>query len=208
MITNNLNTIKTFVINMDRRGDRLAEMNIPFKWERFPAFDGTKLHVPSNSKPGIIGCLKSHQALLKRIQDEKLEVAIIFEDDADLCDDFETKFNSIMNKLPEDWDLLYLGGWNRNEVKPYAEGLNIAEKVFCTHAYMIRDKFIATALEALHSRDGKYPIELKPNDYKTDVLLAECLPKGKCFICSPVLAWQREGFSDVEGIKTNNLHLR
>lgn len=193
--------MKTYVINLERRKDRLAVLKIPFEWERFVAFDGGD----HNRIGAIKGCLKSHQTLLKQIQDLKLEAAIVFEDDVVLCENFESKFNDILKILPEDWDLLFLGGWNKGAIKKYAEGLNIAERVLTTHAYVIRNKFVDVVLASLHSKDKNATHE---NDYKTDVLLANCLPKGKCFICSPVLAWQREGYSDIECIATNNLHLR
>ena len=196
MKTYDLNIIKTYVINLDRRTDRLADLKIPFNWERFAAFE---------ANPGYVGCLNSHRTVLKKALDSKLEIVLIFEDDVELCEDFESKFNDVMNKLPDDWDLLYLGGWNKGQIKSYAEGLNIAENVVCMHAYIVRDKFLPTAIEALHSKDG---IQRVPNDYKCDVLLAESLLKGKCFICSPALAWQRAGYSDIEGRATNNLHLK
>jgi GR25 family glycosyltransferase involved in LPS biosynthesis len=193
--------MKTYVINLDRRKDRLELLKIPFEWEKFSAFDGGK----SNRMGAIRGCLKSHQTLLKLIQGLKLEEAIIFEDDVVLCENFEVKFNNILKNLPEDWDLLFLGGWNKGNIIKYAEGLNIAELVYTTHAYVIRNKFIDVLLASLHSKDKT---AVNENDYKTDVLLANCLLKGKCFICNPVLAWQREGYSDIECIRTNNLHLR
>ena len=191
-----LNTIKTLVINLDKRKDRLIELKIPFNWERFSAFEAS---------PGYVGCLQSHRTALKQALDSKSETVIIFEDDVELCEDFESKFKDVMNKLPDDWDLLYLGGWNKGQIKPYAEGLNIAENVVCMHAYIVRNKFLPTVIAALHSKDG---IQKVPNDYKCDVLLADSLLKGKCFICNPPLAWQRAGYSDIEHQTTNNLHLK
>jgi len=195
-----LNTIKTYVINLDRRTDRLQSLVIPFKWERFSAFDAVKV-----GEMGYVGCLNSHRTVLEQALELKLESVLIFEDDVELCDDFETKFYNIVSKLPEDWDLLYLGGWNRGTIKKYADGLDVAENVVCMHAYFVNGKFLQTAVNALHSKDG---IQKEPNDYKCDVLLAESLLKGKCFICNPTLAWQREGYSDIENITTNNLHLK
>jgi len=193
--------MKTFVINLDRRKDRLNELKIPFEWERFTAFDASKMN-----QPGYVGCLLSHRTLLEKIKDLKLESAMIFEDDVELCEDFENKFNVILKQLPEDWDLLYLGGWNQGTIKKYSEGLNVAENVICMHAYMIRDKFLDVAIEALHSTDDKPNKE--PIDLKCDALLRNYLTKGNCFICTPPLAWQRMGYSDIECQVTNNLHLK
>ena len=189
-----IENIKTFVINLDKRKDRLNTINIPFKWERFAAFEGS---------PGYVGCLQSHRTVLRQAFDNKLESTLIFEDDVELCDDFELKFNDIMKKLPNDWDLLYLGGWNKGEKKNYVEGLDIAENVVCMHAYLVSNKFLPVVLEALHSKDN---IQEKAGDYKCDVLLAKYLPKGKCYLCNPPLAWQKEGYSDIATVVTHHLH--
>ena len=189
-------SIKVFVINLDKRRDRLDDISIPFNWQRFSAIPTT---------PGYIGCLKSHQTVLQKALDLQLNEVLIFEDDVDLCENFEMQFKEIMDKLPSNWDLLYLGGHNKGTIKEYTTGLNIAENVVCMHAYIVNGKFIKTALEALHSKDNN---QTKPNDYKCDVLLADYLSKGNCFICSPPLAWQKAGYSDIERNVTDNVHLR
>lgn len=188
--------IKTYVINLKKRPDRLNELNIPFEWERFEAFDGS-IFETSKRMQGHLGCLNSHRSVLNKIKSENIEMSIVLEDDVELCDDFTSKLNSIILDLPIDWDLLYLGGWNIGEPKKFKDGIDIAEKVYTTHAYIIRYKFIDTALKYLNSRD-----------WKVDVLLAESLIYGKCFICNPTLAWQRKGFSDIEQKITDNTHLR
>jgi len=187
--------IKTYVINLERRKDRLDALSIPFEWDRFEAFDGSNL--PPSKMRGHIGCLYSHRNLLNKIKSEKNEATMIFEDDVVLCDDFSSRLDAVLEDLPDDWDLLYLGGWNVGDKKNFSDRIDIAEKIYTTHAYIIRDKFIDIALQHLDSRD-----------WKVDVLLAESLVHGKCFICNPVLAWQREGFSDIANKTTNNIHLR
>jgi len=108
--------------------------------------------------------------------------------------------------LPFDWDLLYIGGWNLGEIKKYSEHLNIAEKVYTTHAYMIRNKFIDVVLQLLSNQNIN---NYNPNEcWKIDLLFSQVLTKGKCFICSPLLAWQRSGFSDIVGKITDNTHLK
>lgn len=59
---------------------------------------------------GMIGCYASHLKTIKIIADNKLPMAVIFEDDAYPCTDFETKFNKLVqNYLPVDFDILLLG---------------------------------------------------------------------------------------------------
>lgn len=185
-----------FVINLERRKDRLEQLNLPFGFFRIEAIDGsifTDLPMKIRSHNG---CRLSHIKTLEYIKKFKYESALIFEDDVVLCKDFDNKFEKVLTELPEDWDLLYLGSWNVGDIKKYSESLNIAETVYCTHGYMIKDKFIDTVLESLKSRI-----------WKVDVLLSEALSKGKCYVASPVLCWQAPGFSDIENKNTNNKHL-
>lgn len=191
-----LNNIKTYVINLEKRKDRLELLNIPFKWERFNAIE---------ENPGYVGCLKSHQEVIKKSIELDLDKVLIFEDDVELCENFENKFNDIIQKLPNNWDLLYLGGWNKGEIKKYDDGINIAENVFCMHAYLVNRKFIPILFEILHSKDNK---QTNQRDYKCDVLLSNNLNRGNCFICDPPLAWQKAGYSDIEKQITNNIHLK
>ena len=102
-----------------------------------------------------------------------------------------------MKQLPSDWDLLYLGGWNVGEKVKYSELLNVASKVYTTHAFIVQNKFYDVILESINSRR-----------WKVDVLISDILPKGKCFIADPIIAWQKEGFSDIVNKITNNTHLK
>lgn len=192
--------MKTFVINLNRRKDRLKEFasSVTFDYERFSATDG-KIAFP-DSKPrlqGHLGCWDSHRRLLNWSQFSEFPMVMVLEDDVELAPEFEQKLEIIMKELPEDWDLLYLGGWNTEERKPYSEHLDIAERVLTTHAYIIRDKFIPKLIETLNGRR-----------FKVDVVFCDALSKGKCFIAHPVIAWQREGFSDITNSVNTNEHLK
>ena len=46
--------------------------------------------------------------------------------------------------------------------------------------------------------NGKIIEGINIRDWKIDVLLSEVLISGKCFIANPTIAWQKEGFSDIE----------
>lgn len=192
--------IQTYVINLERRIDRLNELKIPFKYEVFVATDG---HITfdnntnSRFELGHLGCKDSHRRLLSKIYDDGLDYCLVFEDDVELCDDFEFKLSSIIKELPEDWDMLYLGGWNLGEKKSYTNTLDIAETVYTTHSYLIRRKFIPLLINQLDTDECK----------KVDVVFSVLQKQHKCFITSPILCWQRMGFSDIQNKITNNTHL-
>lgn len=189
--------MKAYVINLDTRTDRMEELDIPLQFTRWKAVDGKTIEDAPNKLRGHIGCLRSHITLLEHIKESGDDCAIVFEDDVEVVPGFEERLAEAMASLPANWDLLYLGGWNKLRTKKYNRLLNVAEVVYCTHAYVVRAKFIDRILRQLRSRD-----------WKVDVLLSEVLGLGKCYICNPVLAWQRAGYSDIVNGVTDNKHLR
>jgi len=190
--------IKTYVINLDKRPDRLSELRIPLNWERFSATDGQKYKYTPEKERGWRGCHDSHTRLINKIiDDDNSELFMIFEDDVELCDNFIEKMENIINSLPNDWELLFLGGWNVGEKIKYNQYVNLANKVYCMHAYVFKYETAKKLLNKFNERI-----------YKVDVLLAELLPQLNAYICEPTIAWQRAGFSNIENKITNNVHLR
>jgi hypothetical protein len=109
---------KIYFINLDENIDRwnkLSHKNII----RFPAINGKKIDknklikdniISSNNnlKLGQIGCALSHISVLKIIQNQDEPYGLILEDDVIIPDDFS--INQL--KLPNNFDLLFLGGCN------------------------------------------------------------------------------------------------
>lgn len=194
----NFENIKTYVINLDRRTDRISDLKIPLTWERFSATDGKEKY--SNNpirERGWRGCQDSHIRLLEKIINENEDIFIVFEDDVEVGENFMNNLNSVAESLPTDWDLLFLGGWNVGEKIKFNDLTDIAKSVYCTHAYMLKKDVAKKMLD-----------KFKEREFKVDVLLAELLPSINAYICNPTIAWQRPGFSDVENIVTNNIHLK
>ena len=190
--------LKKYVINLKRRDDRLKELRLPFDYTIFEATDGREVFSQYPIKQqGFMGCWDSHRRLFNKIKEENTEYTLIMEDDVDLVENFNERLNEVISELPNDWDLLYLGGWNVGDIVKYSSKLNHAKKVYTTHAFIVRQKYVDTIIKGINERQ-----------WKVDVLISDILPLGNCFICSPTLAWQREGFSDIENRETNNLHLK
>lgn len=110
---------KIYVINLDRRPDRLERFyfQLPVDWpfptpERFAAVDGKLEIVPEgwNSGAGAWGCYRSHLAVLADCLDNKVESVLILEDDALCQPNFRKKFEAFWNELPDDAQMIYLGG--------------------------------------------------------------------------------------------------
>jgi len=117
--------IKKFVINLKRRPDRLElfKKQCPFDDVTvIDAFDGKNMKDETSAieldmasrfnglDPGEIGCFLSHLRIFNRMRKENLPYALIFEDDAIFCDNFLDEYSKLIQDIPSDTDILYLGG--------------------------------------------------------------------------------------------------
>jgi GR25 family glycosyltransferase involved in LPS biosynthesis len=160
----------TFVINLKRRPERLKFFldNTPLKDVNIEyGFDGKNIENEDineqnllqkfiNFLPGEKGCFISHLRIWNHIVNNNIEYALIFEDDAILCDGFLEKYNHFINNIPNDCDIAFIGGrFESNykmDVNNYIEisenviqHKNITEEYyydFCrtTHSYILSKK--------------------------------------------------------------------
>ena len=117
-----------FIINLDRRSDRLDKffkthpdlLELVTRWQ---ATDGKTLQMKKELatlfqpndffwKKSVMGCAMSHLGLWWKLVNEQIEIKnyLIFEDDAKLVKGWKEILLESMNHLPENYDVLYLGG--------------------------------------------------------------------------------------------------
>ncbi len=104
---------KVIIINLDRRTDRMEKLapqleKLDIQYKRFSAVDAKKLDIDP-----IVAGLQSHIQVMKQIAGQRV---LILEDDAQFVEDFNEKFEKVMQTLPEDWDIFYLGALVPKEV--------------------------------------------------------------------------------------------
>jgi glycosyl transferase family 25 len=94
-----MSNIPTFVINLDRRPDRMAEMEkrlAGIQFSRIPAVDGqSSVFQGTEKSPGALtinelACIQSHIKVLHQIIDGRAPYACILEDDVRLSVDFKS----------------------------------------------------------------------------------------------------------------------
>ena len=118
---------KTFLINLDRRPDRLQNFKDKTSaasfttWERFSAVDGTTLAPTEeikylfrnndfNYRRTFIGCALSHLELWRKLANSEDNVYLILEDDIDFsCNFVQEIYKHLPKILNEGPDLCYLG---------------------------------------------------------------------------------------------------
>ena len=132
------------------------------------------------------GCLESHLSIIREALKNNIKYLMILEDDCKFISGFAQ-----MNEPPEDWDMIYLGGTvhrvlNRNK-RGYAR-----VQCWTTHAYIIN----------LTNRDMCNQIinELESYEGEIDRYYLETVhPNYNVYMCDPMIAIQKEGYSDIEG---------
>ena len=158
----------SFFINLDRQVDRKNYMEQQFKnnnlnCKRFSAFDkknidynfllnlkkNSKLEVikSNEKKEGSIACLLSHTYLWDKIFKLKGDTFLIFEDDCKILPNFNKKLNHYLERLPQKWDLIWLG-YNNIKGKRFDNNFFIPKQGFYIghnsqqHCYLINRKSI------------------------------------------------------------------
>lgn len=110
---------RVYCVTLDRRPDRWRQFvarwpdKLPIPTPlRFAAIDGRKSPPPEwwRMGGGAWGCYRSHLSIIERCLQENVSSVLLLEDDALLCDGFHAKFTQFMDHVPDDWEMLYLGG--------------------------------------------------------------------------------------------------
>ncbi|MEO9338053.1 glycosyltransferase family 25 protein [Mesorhizobium sp. SB112] len=117
--------MRLFVINLDRQPERFKRMsaifgNLGLQLDRVSAVDGATLSVDdlirlrdnAKARPGETACFLSHRECWRRIVDEKLPYAAIFEDDLHMGDGAASVLSE-GDWIPADADIVKIETMNR-----------------------------------------------------------------------------------------------
>lgn len=209
-----------YVINLNRRRDRYDAFvanhgDFAKKVRRVPAIDGRQLKLtpaiarllrPNDFfwKKSVAGCALSHLQIWNQLANESAEANayLIMEDDVKMADNWQSQWRMAAHTIPEDWDVLYLGGVLPPN-KPGLEG--IKERVndhwcrvapnkifnqpyptryfhFCNYAYVLSRRGAQKIMNIIDGRDGFYTSgdhmivnnHQTLNIYFSDPLMATC----------------------------------
>ena len=108
------------------------------------------------------GCFMSHVSIWQELQRRRLPLLLFLKMMLWLLRTFQTKVKLRLQRLPKDWDLLYLGGCYQRFGERYDVGLLQSRGGLCTYGYVITAKGAAptSAQAVLHSE--------KPIDHVLD----------------------------------------
>jgi len=218
---NNMNKVfdRVIYVNLDECIERKVEVEEQFKIinlnvERYPAINGKKLENPQEftnrghvfMNLGEVGCLMSHLNILKQAREDRLNNILIMEDDLVFRENANELFERTWQKVPQDWDVVYLTGNHRWEYGPLRatdnSGKNINESRDQTEGVYRVTRMLTTGMYAVNSKMFDKLISSLEN-YK------ECVDNHYCMLQTqkdlnfytirPYLCVQRPGYSYVRG---------
>lgn len=194
---------KTYLINLDKRTDRLTTVDkkckeIGLEYTRKAAIDGDLL-----TNPGIdfdtpenqlirwninsYALLLTTIAIIKEAKENKYKSILILEDDVDFHAMLSKHVTAGFNTLPEHWEMFFLGVTHLKDysmVSPYIA--RISGAMYC-HSYAVSEAAYDVYLEALEKKT-------KPIDICT---LEDIQPRGQSYTIIPSMVMQEKGFSDI-----------
>jgi len=177
---------EVYCINLPHRVDRRMEMQeeldkagIPFTF-----FEATK------DDNGVKGLVETMKRLFRHCLDKRQSNVVILEDDAKfLVEDPVAFLKEVLPQLPKDYQLFHLG---LNLLAPPKRiSANILKIVDCYSTHAIA--YSAGAMQICLERLEEVPVQ--PYDI---FVRAEMLCRGASYCTFPMLATQRESFSDIE----------
>jgi GR25 family glycosyltransferase involved in LPS biosynthesis len=166
-------------------GNKLTEFDMP------TVMDGNERHWGS----GAEGCRRSHLGILTEARDLGLDNILILEDDVifrnrssePVYEGFENLLAGFMDNVPENWDMIYLGGNHWRGTGEQVSGMVHVINSLTTHAYAVRHT--AYQLIITNAVQHNKPIDL--------ILAEEVQPHCNAYSSLPRIVGQEAGISDI-----------
>lgn len=193
-----INCDRTYLINLPHRVDRLRIAKAQFEKAGielptiFPAIDAKRLGVKGvkEDNQGLIGCFLSHYFILQEAIINGWKRIAIFEDDVLLVPNFKDMLNTAMFEVPDKWELLYLGYYERSgEAKvQVSQNITIPKNTWGTHAYMVQNDGIKIMYDNLQTIRSHIDVQISE----------DIVPKLYTYCVSPAICRQSGIKSDIK----------
>lgn len=182
---------------LDRAKHALAESDKHnFRFKFFDAYPAEEF-IPSEhgrSSQANAACTASHRAVLEVAAFYKWPRTLILEDDFEfVVPDANAAFREMIGQVPEDWDMLYLGGSYAEDPKR-----RVSPHVIHTNGMMTTSSYAVTWRAARKMAPHIY------GECPIDSLYHKWNRALKCFCFDPRMAVQMDGISDIQGCFCRN----
>ncbi len=197
---------RIFCVNLDSRPDRWKSAVEEFEKhslqvERIPGIDGSKMNLdfPPEIKEGAVGCALSQFFAIKYAKQLGLNNFLLLEDDIQFEDNINNIFDEYVKEVPEDWDMLYLGG-------QHYHGMNLQQ--ISEHVYKCEYTLAAHSVAFKSTVFDRFINNLIDITKPCDVHYAESHKEINAYVFIPHLTWQRNSYSDIEKVNVDYTFLK
>ena len=170
-------------------------------FEFFNAINGHAMNNPFPISNGNFGLIQSNLEILKKAKDDNLKNIVIIEDDCIFNDNIKN-INTYLQSLPDDWNMIYLGGNHNIGWNGTTEPVVINDKMvklhftFTTHFVAINSNIFDIVIE-----------ELSKFSNPIDVIYTTIQKNYNVYCTKELVATQQEGYSDIENKIVNYSNL-
>jgi len=192
-----------FIITLPHRKDRLDSITkqldaFGLSYEVFYGVNGKAIRTKYDCDNMNNGCTASHGQVLQRAEIYGLNNCLVLEDDCELSEDFLTTIQAL--QLPEDWNVCYLSGTHREQPIKINDTISRCVKTLTTHAYIFN----------LENDDLFYMSSDLLDDFSqpVDCYFASEQSEFNFYVLNKPIAWQKGGFSDINGREMYYEHLK
>lgn len=201
--------LKIYAINLDRRGDRWAELQASCQSQGLSAGALHRWSATEDADFGALGCAKSHVAALSHfLVHESAPYCLVLEDDFDLVrpwGEFVRTFNALATERV-DWDALLLAATAVMAPPPREPGVARVLEAQTTAAYLLPRRYVPTVLGCfaeciphLESLRALQPRAMVTIRHAIDQAWKALQRRDRWYVCAPAFGQQRPSFSDIEG---------
>lgn len=193
-------------VNLARRPDRRLAA-----WKQFdrhglivarrPAVDARSVrNTRGFESPGVYGCALSHRLVLRDARLRGVESVICLEDDVVMHPEFVPLVEAL--GIPDDWGILYFGCTHLERPVIISPGVVRVARCFASHAFAVRRAWLPRVIAAFAGAAGAPRGAVRP----CDVALTKLAGEVPTYAAFPNLAWQSDGFSDLQGTQRALFH--
>lgn len=181
-----------FCINLEKRKDRWIHVQQQF--DKIGIGDKVKRFSAIERKDGRLGCIKSHLEILKLAQRSNLKNVLVFEDDVVFVNnDVQGVMGNVIEQLPQNWELLYLGANLHSPLVKQSDNLVKLFNGFSTHAISYNSNLYNIFIKRYNTMNT---VMLQGDIL--DVWLASTIQtRGNSYLVKPLLASQMNDYSDI-----------
>lgn len=195
----NLNDISNsiYVLNLKKRDDRRKQIINELEkiqcvnYILFESVDGYTLENNTRLSPGMFGLVLTYLKIYETWKTLNYDNILIIEDDCMFVPNFNIKLKQYIDKVPNDWEMIYFGGNHNYHMGFKTQQINDEcvklNNTYSAHCVLLKNYVFEDLIN-----------NLKTTEIENDVMMARLQKKYNAYSPTKKLATQLPDFSNIE----------